>query len=724
MRRKAKIDDDGCAIVTFDEAPVQTQAKKPTLVRKTNKIIVDSDDCAIVSFDNIPAKATRKVKSVKPIRELDTDECAVVDFTPVTLPVASEQQRAIIDGVQSHNLIVDSVAGSGKTTTSLHIASAYPAKRMLLLTYNSDLRKETRAKAAMLGLNNLTAHTFHSLGYAYISKSCATDRGLIKFIAKPKVMGLPTYDLIIIDECQDMKELFYRLVLRVLEESSCARLCVVGDVKQSIYGYAGADPRFISLASVLYTGFPPDTWCRHRLTTSYRVTREIAAFVNGAILKTQLIVAVKDGPKPKYTIAANYSGAANEISTLIASGYSHGDIFILAPSVRSTNPHNPIKRLANQLTALKIPIYIPINDDAKLDPDVARGKIIFSSFHQSKGLERDATIVLGVDASYFKFYAVDEPQDTCPNAMYVALTRAKKYLSVYHLSNNPPLPFIDMAAVRRCAIVTGECKVGSLSPATIPDQIGISALIRHITSESLQACLDVIDVTVVREPGNRVAVPTRVKQTIDGKFYVEDVSDITGTAIPAYYELMTTGKMTIDSACLGEITPPLLLSIANKYNAKTSGLDFKTAQVVNYDWLSQDNLNECFDRLFCEIARMPSDNVRFESSVSAIIAIPDKAPITITGRLDVITHDRVIEIKTVHALAPEHIIQLAIYAYCANDTNLRYHLYNILDDNLVEITINREKMHAAIVMLVLNKYYPAKAIDDLTFLTRLGVAIS
>jgi len=132
---------------------------------------------------------------------------------------------------------------------------------------------------------------------------------------------------------------------------------------------------------------------------------------------------------------------------------------------------------------------------------------------------------------------------------------------------------------------------------------------------------------------------------------------------------------------------------------------------------------------------MPSDDVRFESKVCAVIDLPSggplginllgsnllskRPPMTITGRLDVLTHNRVIEIKTVSKIEPEHILQLAIYAYCCDvgaANCLQFHLYNILDDNLLEIAIDKEKMKRAITMLIMSKYYPDKTSNDEQFL--------
>ena len=59
----------------------------------------------------------------------------------------SDEQREIVNAMSDHNVIVDAVAGSGKTTTILHIAKTYADQRILVLTYNSKLRLETQYRA-------------------------------------------------------------------------------------------------------------------------------------------------------------------------------------------------------------------------------------------------------------------------------------------------------------------------------------------------------------------------------------------------------------------------------------------------------------------------------------------------------------------------------------------------------------------------------------------------
>ena len=52
------------------------------------------------------------------------------------LPEISSEQNNIIEQLSlNNNVVVDSVAGSGKTTSNLHIALHFNHKNILLLTY-------------------------------------------------------------------------------------------------------------------------------------------------------------------------------------------------------------------------------------------------------------------------------------------------------------------------------------------------------------------------------------------------------------------------------------------------------------------------------------------------------------------------------------------------------------------------------------------------------------
>jgi DNA helicase IV len=70
--------------------------------------------------------------------------------------ISDEQNKIIIALKKNNNVVVDSVVGSGKTTCNLHIATIFNDLNILLLTYNSKLKIETREKVNKLQLQLLS----------------------------------------------------------------------------------------------------------------------------------------------------------------------------------------------------------------------------------------------------------------------------------------------------------------------------------------------------------------------------------------------------------------------------------------------------------------------------------------------------------------------------------------------------------------------------------------
>lgn len=59
-----------------------------------------------------------------------------------------------------------------------------------------------------------------------------------------------------------------------------------------------------------------------------------------------------------------------------------------------------------------------------------KGKIIITTYHQSKGLERDHVFVFYFDSKFVEVFHKTYDYDTLTNEHYVALTRAKKGLHI------------------------------------------------------------------------------------------------------------------------------------------------------------------------------------------------------------------------------------------------------------------------------------------------------
>jgi len=691
-----------------------------------------------------------------------TDPTDAIAMSPAfTLPKVSDEQKAAIRHLVSGNVIIESVAGSGKTTTVLYIAKVFAKRRILLLTYNAKLKLETRDKVDALGIDNLEVHSYHSFCVKNIGMSCVTDAGIIAYVEasrghdfKPgdfpaddgfsddcfstttgfsgdgfsdetatdlSNIELPQYDMIILDEAQDMTFVYYELVLRILEQSPKAYICVLGDQFQSIYVFNNADHRFITLADKVITN--DYEWNRTRLSTSYRVTNQIANFINKCAFGYEQMLAAKDGKLPRY-LFSNHSmvGVLHEVKYYLTT-YDIGDIFILAPSLRSS-ARSPVTRLSNMLSKDGIPVYMPSDDGKKLDDSVLKNKLVFSTFHQAKGLERKAVIVLGFDMGYYTYFNKRALPNSCPNEMYVAITRASECLTVVHNVTSDFLPFLAVENLDTTCVTVGQ--IGIPTDASGDDRgVRVTDLVRHVSPDVMSVLTSLLTVEVINPPGDHINIPSISAQVNPlGDTLHEDVSDITGTAIPAYYHYKSTGIMDLLSIIPAKDRKPLqlpikspgqLLEIANRYTCERSRRLFKLNQIHTYDWLTQENLDACVDRL---TPRIPAGS---KMEVGYKLTISGKA---ISGFIDMVSPETIWEIKSMDALNDEHILQIAIYALmhqvATGIDTIKYYLYNVTTDELCQITADKSKLIKLARALVHYKYHNTTSMDDGEFLRKVA----
>ena len=153
------------------------------------------------------------------------------------LPPPSDEQKIIIEAAYAKdcNIQVNAVAGSGKTTTILHIANTYKlfsksttkeGSSILALVYNAKLKTETREKKKKFKLNNLEVHNFHAFVPSHYSVIASDDKGMNQVI---KTNKQPTksfsYELIIIDEIQDMQPIFFNFLCKIIYDNSLQQPC-------------------------------------------------------------------------------------------------------------------------------------------------------------------------------------------------------------------------------------------------------------------------------------------------------------------------------------------------------------------------------------------------------------------------------------------------------------------------------------------------------------------
>ena len=488
----------------------------------------------------------------------------------------SPEQAFIVEHIaQGANVIVDAIAGSGKSTTILTVARAFPKLRFLQFTYNAMLRKEFKSKMEELNITNIEVHTYHSFAVKYYASDACTDTGLRKVVSElsssttstadtmnaveQERRTVPQYNILVLDECQDMTPLYYHFVRRVLETTQTQtqiQLLILGDYMQGIYEFKGADIRFLTMAASLWSSCPVLSSTRFvacGLTTSYRITHPMASFVNHVMLGEERLHACRDGEPVQYirnTRSNMEKIVIYHIKKLLAEGDLPSDIFILGPSVKGVMSN--IRKLENALVECNIPCHVPMIESDKMDEKVIDGKVVFSTFHTVKGRQRKYVFVVGFDQAYFSVYARKMNPDVCPNTLYVATTRATHKLFLMESSQyatDKPLPFLRMGhhdmKLANYIDFKGNAQTTfwERDPMQIQEdtslvcQVTVSELIRFIPDAVLEDISERVHRMFVKRevllPGFTEEEIPSVVCLANGMY--EDVSDLNGIALPCMF---------------------------------------------------------------------------------------------------------------------------------------------------------------------------------------------
>lgn len=647
------------------------------------------------------------------------------------LPPVSKEQSLVLQNIKDgRNIIVDAVAGSGKTTTILHICKDNPNKKVLVITYNARLKLETRQKKEKLKLFNVEIHSYHGFGCKYYAELCHTDEHILEILKKNKKPKITiNYDIIILDEQQDMIKIYYQLIKKILNDCNNKeiQLCLFGDIYQNIYKFKNSDDRYLKLGDLI---FPTKReWCKLTMSVSYRLTEQCAIFVNRHLLKYDRIKTVKTGPKVRYLYCDSFNDPSKEVLNYLKT-YKPQEIFVLAPSVRTKKDKSPTVKLVNTLLLYKIPVYVPTSDEEEINEKIIQNKLVLSTFHQVKGLERKVVVVFNFDGSYFDYYARNEDRYKCPNVIYVACTRASECMTVFHHHENNFLNFMEYKNLEQnCDLIikNKSFNINDKIKTFLKRKIAVVDLTRHLSIETIDYVMKLINYDTNDLENKIINVKSMIK--IDDKIF-EGVSEITGLLLPSIYEFKTKKKSSIiEYVILNFKQIPLkyisktkeiiqnykkiklsiaeLLYMSTMFLALNTGYYVKIEQIEKFDWITKDEINE--------IMKIFKSSISKKAKYEEEITLKYDSNTELFGRIDIIDNDTLYEIKCTNKISNEHIIQLVLYAYMTKNKYAHYKLFYIYLNKIIEIKYS-DNFKKIIDYLIFTKYNIAKKISDDEFL--------
>ena len=292
-----------------------------------------------------------------------------------------------------------------------------------------------------------------------------------------KKVVMPQFDYVFIDECQDLSACQRELFLQALKPNG--RFVAVGDPRQAIYGFAGADVEsFNVLKSLPNTTLLPLSVCYRCDNSIIELAKQIVPQIEakdnapeGMVERDVKLAQIKDGDMilcrvnaPLVALCMKYIGegtrayvkgrdiGANLINMInktkrrnindaLESIHKEGKKIIAKIMRKSKCDETEAKTDAtysnflDKVRAIEVLAEGLQYSDAvcrrieSIFKDDQKSGICLSSVHKAKGLEADNVFILMPDKFYNKYaMRVEWMAEQETNLVYVAYTRAKHYL--------------------------------------------------------------------------------------------------------------------------------------------------------------------------------------------------------------------------------------------------------------------------------------------------------
>lgn len=661
------------------------------------------------------------------------DSIDTIDNSTTSLPSPSPEQQEIINYFeQGYNVTVKAAAGSGKTTTLLHLCKVSLRKfqsNTLILTYNTALKCEIQQKmlsnCSDIDTSKIHVYTFHGYASKLYQTSIHTDVLLRSYtnmtISSELLSIIPP--VILIDEVQDMNPDYYQFVKKLLAHGKI--LVLVGDQRQCINEYAGADTTYL----MEYEKWFPQTnrpWKELYLNTSYRCTPYIANFLNNHVIGEDLIIPGNTNSKNILPIYKYGEYGLKTIVDRMVKKYGADEVAILAASVKNINPRSPLGKLLTSKSSM----LIAVSDENKI-PETMKGKVTISTFNSFKGREKNCVIVTGFDESYFDFYNKQWPlaHHYLPNVIYVACSRAREQLILVQGHSKKPFRTINHDTLRMDCNIDGQQHEIEVSKSSATQTFNIESLTTHRNLDDTCTMLSYINCEIIEPEGETYKTQDIItfscskknnsKRTIDQNQngeYSEDVKIFYAKIIPIYAQKLKnmaskwvqkntdyslSGKLPKNSSDDDEIEyfstkvvafQDICHRLNTLFNIKNQNiqnlmeivvlnyalinrLHFYLEQITHYDWVDEQYIKLCTQRL---MSVLPMGRYEYAINVKGVY---NGMPYELEGIADYVSVKELWMFKCAPSLNDEHKI------LCASYVALNYLKTGILKDGkLLNIT--------------------------------------
>lgn len=325
--------------------------------------------------------------------------------------LSHEQDTFVRHALAGENILVDACIGSGKTTSIQHLCNQMEDKKILYLTYNKLLKLDAKRK---IKRSNVTVTNYHGFACRLLYKQGISPSYIDSIQQVLKVHPeMPKYDVLIIDEYQDIEQELAELLQYVKKYNPGLQIIAVGDMAQKIYDKTALDVRDFILGLL-------GKHIEMEFTTCFRLSNDLAEML-GRIWKKQ-ITGVNQSCSVEYMSKAEVIHLLSEKQPqdLLCLGSRHGTMVEVLNELEAVYP----------LKFNKKTVYASIRPSEGGSVEPGTTSAIFTTFDSSKGMERPICVVFDWTYSYWDS-RINQPQQSFEilrNIFCVAASRGKEQI--------------------------------------------------------------------------------------------------------------------------------------------------------------------------------------------------------------------------------------------------------------------------------------------------------
>jgi len=300
------------------------------------------------------------------------------------IQLTDEQLNFISLAKEGKNILVDACIGSGKTTSIQILCQELPSNfQILYLTYNRLLKLDAQEKIVS---KNTTVTNYHGFAGRYLYRiGVRAGRSDMIQVFLDKRPQLDHYDVMILDEYQDIDREIADLLLYIKQTNPNIQIIAVGDMEQKIYDKTTLD--VMSFINNLL-----GEHAELSFSTCFRLSAPIASKLGRIWNKT--IVGVNEHCQVEVM-------DIDSITTFLTLQNPEDILCLGSRKGKMANVLNQLETICPEKYN-KTTVYASINDDDAGTVNPKKENAIFTTFDSSKGLERRICVVFDYSEDYWE----------------------------------------------------------------------------------------------------------------------------------------------------------------------------------------------------------------------------------------------------------------------------------------------------------------------------------